>query len=228
MCVLCCVRALWAPRRLTNGVIFRLEKHIERLYESSLALDMHMDIPPEEMVKLIYRVVDANEMVNGVHMRLMISRGLKPTGFQSPYITIGPPTITIVPEFKEPSAELFDRGLRLFTAHVRRPAPDTQDPALNAHSKHVCIQACIQAHHAGYDEALMLDQNGFVATCNSTNFFIVKNGVVIAPTKKYQLRGITRGTARDIQPSASSISRCQQSPIAIPRDTAVAARGLCG
>lgn len=194
--------------RLSHGVIFRLRRHLTRLYESSKALDMKMDVSPEELENFIYEVIDANAMTDGVHLRLMVSRGLKPTGFQSPYITIGPPTIAIVPEYKEPNEELFKRGLRLFTVHVRRSAPDTQDPALNAHSKHVCIQGCIQAHHAGYDEALMLDQNGFVATCNSTNFFIVKNGVVIAPTRKAQLRGVTRGLLQHHVQHAPSPPMC--------------------
>jgi branched-chain amino acid aminotransferase len=97
-----------------------------------------------------------------------------------------------VPEYKEPLPETVERGIRLFTVHVRRGAPDVQDPKLYSHSKLNCILACIQAQKAGYDEALMLDPHGFVATCNSTHFFIVRKGEVWTSTGKYCLGGITR------------------------------------
>ncbi|GLC75757.1 hypothetical protein PLESTF_001682300 [Pleodorina starrii] len=127
-----------------------------------------------------------------VHIRLMATRGLKPTPYQNPDITIGQPTIVIIPEYKEPSPVPREVGIRLFTVHVRRGAPDVQDPGWNSHSKLNCIAACIQANKAGADEALMLDPQGFVATCNSTNFFIVRKGEVWAPSPRHQLQGITR------------------------------------
>ena len=105
---------------------------------------------------------------------------------------LGSPTIVIIPEFKVPLKEVLSRGLKLFTVHVKRGDPSIQDPGLNSHSKGNCIQACIQAHHAGADEALMLDPHGFVATCNSTNFFIVRKGELWAPRPQYQMPGITR------------------------------------
>ncbi|GLC75759.1 hypothetical protein PLESTF_001682500 [Pleodorina starrii] len=127
-----------------------------------------------------------------VHIRLMATRGLKPTPYQNPDITIGQPTIVIIPEYKEPTPVPREVGIRLFTVHVRRGAPDVQDPGWNSHSKLNCIAACIQANKAGADEALMLDPQGFVATCNSTNFFIVRKGEVWAPSPRHQLQGITR------------------------------------
>ena len=88
-------------------------------------------------------------------------------------------------------------GITLFTTHVRRAAPDTLDPKLNSHSKLNDITACIQAYTAGADEALMLDPHGFVATCNSTHFFIVKGTEqqpeVWTSDGRYCLGGITRG-----------------------------------
>lgn len=190
---------LWEGIRLHRGVLVKGRKHLRRLYEGCLALDMRMDVCIDELEAWVYRVIDANEgMRDGVHIRLMVTRGLKPTPFQSPYITVGNPTVAIIPEYKTASPALRERGLRLFTAHVRRCAPDTQDPMLNTHSKHNCIQGCIQAHHAGADEALMLDPSGFVATCNSTNFFIVRDGEVLAPSSKYQLHGITRQAILDL------------------------------
>jgi branched-chain amino acid aminotransferase len=102
-------------------------------------------------------------------------------------------TVVIIAEHKMADPATFERGLRLFTAHVRRGPPDVQDPKLNSHSKLNCILAMIQAIKAGCDEALMLDPHGFVATCNSTNFFIVRKGEVWTSTGDYCMNGITRG-----------------------------------
>jgi branched-chain amino acid aminotransferase len=137
-------------------------------------------------------------MKSDVHIRLMISRGMKATPYQDPRVTITPPTIVIIPEYKSPRPETLNKGIRLFTVHVRRGYPDVQDPKLNTHSKLNCILACIQASKAGADEGLMLDPHGFVATCNSTHFFIVRSGEVWTSTGDYCLRGITRGNVVQI------------------------------
>lgn len=129
---------------------------------------------------------------NDVHIRLMISRGTKRSPSQDPRATISGPTIVIIAEYKAP-ARLGEEGIRLFTVHVRRGRPDVQDPKLHTHSKLNCVISCIQATKAGADEALMLDPHGFVSTCNSTNFFIVRNDQVWTSTGKYCLNGITRG-----------------------------------
>ncbi|MCB1718021.1 MAG: aminotransferase class IV, partial [Candidatus Competibacteraceae bacterium] len=107
-------------------------------------------------------------------------------------VTIGPATIVIIPEYKNPKPETLTQGIRLFTVHVRRGYPDVQDPKWNSHSKLNCISACIQAAKAGADEALMLDPHGFVATCNSVHFFIVREGEVWTSSGDYCLGGITR------------------------------------
>ena len=137
-------------------------------------------------------------MTDGVHIRLMVSRGIKATPYQDPRVTISPPTIVIIPEYKSAQPETLTRGINLFTVHVRRGAPDVQDPKLNSHSKLNCILACIQATKAGADEALMLDPQGFVATCNSTHFFIVKRGQVWTSNGAYCLGGITRGNVLQV------------------------------
>jgi branched-chain amino acid aminotransferase len=123
----------------------------------------------------------------------MVTRGLRSTPYQDPRVTVGPATIVIIPEFKTAKPETLATGLSLFTVHVRRGYPDVQDPKLNSHSKLNCITACIQATAAGADEALMLDPHGFIATCNSTHFFIVRKGAVWTSTGDYCLGGITRG-----------------------------------
>ncbi len=145
-------------------------------------------------------------MHDGVHIRLMVTRGVKATPYQDPRITITPPTIVIIPEYKEALPETVHKGIRLFTVHVRRGYPDVQDPKLNSHSKLNCITACIQATKAGADEALMLDPHGFVATCNSTHFFIVRKGEVWTSTGDYCLGGITRGNV---------IRLCEQNDIPV-------------
>lgn len=189
---------VWEGIRLHNGRLFHVDRHMGRLYEGAKALDMDIGMTPEQMVERIYETVRANGMQSGVHIRLMVTRGIKATPYQDPRITITPPTIVIIPEYKEPIESTLTRGIRLFTVHVRRGYPDVQDPKLNSHSKLNCIMACIQAAKAGADEGLMLDPHGFVATCNSTHFFIVRRGEVWTSSGDYCLGGITRGTIIEI------------------------------
>jgi branched-chain amino acid aminotransferase len=150
---------------------------------------MDIGLSPEQMLTRIDEVLTGNGMDTDVHIRLMVTRGIKSTPYQHPKVTITPPTVVIIPEYKV-AAE--GAGLKLATVHVRRGAPDVQDPALNTHSKLNCIQACIQADKMGADEALMLDPHGFIATCNSTHFFIVRKGEVWTSSGRYCLAGITR------------------------------------
>ena len=184
---------VWEGLRVHNGKIAFLDRHLERLYDGAKALDMEMPVTPEQLGKRLYHVLEKNNMHEGVHIRLMVSRGIKATPYQDPRITITPPTIVIIPEYKNALPETASKGIRLFTVHVRRGYPDVQDPKLNSHSKLNCITACIQATKAGADEALMLDPHGFVATCNSTHFFIIKKGAVWTSSGDYCLAGITRG-----------------------------------
>jgi branched-chain amino acid aminotransferase len=184
---------VWEGLRVHRGKIAFLGQHLERLYEGAKALDIEMEVDAEELTARLYRLLEKNAMRDGVHIRLMVSRGIKATPYQDPRVTITPPTIVIIPEYKEALPQTVDTGIRLFTVHVRRGYPDVQDPKINSHSKLNCITACIQAAKAGADEALMLDPHGFVATCNSTHFFIVRGGEVWTSSGDYCLGGITRG-----------------------------------
>ena len=184
---------VWEGLRLVNGGVPFLREHIERLYEGAKAIFMDIGLRPDDLVKRLFTCIDANKMSNGVHIRLMVTRGVKATPYQDPRVTVSPATIVIIPEFKNPNPEKFNSGLSLHTVNVRRGAPDVQDQKLNSHSKLNCITACIQAINAGADEALMLDPHGFVATCNSTHFFIVRRGEVWTSTGQYCIPGITRG-----------------------------------
>ena len=184
---------VWEGLRLHHGHLAFLGAHLDRLYEGAKALDLDIGLSQDELESALYRTVEANAMTDHVHIRLMVSRGVKATPYQDPRVTVGPATIVIIPEYKIPSPEVLTRGVKLFTVHVRRGPPDVQDPKLNSHSKLNCIIACIQATKAGADEALMLDPHGFVATCNSTHFFIVRRGEVWTSSGNYCLGGITRG-----------------------------------
>lgn len=183
---------VWEGIRLHNGKLFHLDQHLNRLYEGARALDMDIGLTRQTLSARLYDTCEANNMTSGVHIRLMVTRGIKATPYQDPRVTIGPPTVVIIPEYKMPLEETLSKGIRLFTVHVRRGYPDGQDPKLNSHSKLNCITACIQAAKAGADEALMLDPHGFVATCNSTHFFIVRDGEVWTSSGDYCLGGITR------------------------------------
>lgn len=184
---------VWEGLRLVDGGVPFLRAHIERLYEGAKAIFMDIGLAPDELVKRLFACIDANKMTDGVHIRLMVTRGVKATPYQDPRVTIGPATIVIIPEYKEPNPTKFAEGLSLHTVNVRRGAPDVQDQKLNSHSKLNCITACVQAANAGADEALMLDPLGFVATCNSTHFFIVRRGELWTSTGQYCIPGITRG-----------------------------------
>jgi len=184
---------VWEGLRVSEGHPAFLDQHLDRLYEGAKAIALDIGLDRDALTRAVYATLEANRMRDGVHVRLMVTRGVKRTPYQDPRVTIGPATIVIIPEHKDPLPDTVERGLKLFTVHVRRGYPDVQDPKLNSHSKLNCITACIQAYTAGADEALMLDPHGFVATCNSTHFFIVRKGEVWTSTGMYCLGGITRG-----------------------------------
>ena len=189
---------VWEGLRLHRGRILFLGEHLERLYAGARALDFDIGLDQEALTEALYRTVTANAMHDHVHIRLMVSRGLKSTPYQDPRMTVGAATIVIIAEHKQPDSDVIEHGVRLATVHVRRGPPDVQDPRINSHSKLNCILACIQATKAGADEALMLDPHGFVATCNSTHFFIVRGGEVWTSSGNYCLAGITRANVIDI------------------------------
>jgi branched-chain amino acid aminotransferase len=193
---------IWEGIRLHRGRLAFLDAHLDRLFEGAAALDLDIGMTREQLTSAIYRTTEANQMSDGVHIRVMVTRGLKRTPFQGPSANVGGATVVIAAEWKQADPGLWQRGLRLFTVHVRRGRPDVQDPQWNSHSKLNCITACIQAQKAGADEGLMLDPQGFVATCNSTHFFVVRRGELWTSTGKYCLHGITRANvlrvARDL------------------------------
>jgi branched-chain amino acid aminotransferase len=189
---------VWEGLRVHKGRLAFLDRHLDRLFEGAKAIAMDIGLSREALVRRLYETLDANGMEDGAHVRLMVTRGVRSTPYQDPRVVVTPATIVIIAEYKEPPAGLAENGLRLFTVHVRRGDPAVQDPKLNSHSKLNCITASIQATQAGADEALMLDPHGFVATCNSTHFFIVRKGEVWTSSGDYCLGGITRAKVIEI------------------------------
>lgn len=184
---------VWEGIRLHNGVLAYLERHLDRLFQGARATAIDVGVSRDEMAALLYRVVDANGMRDGVHVRLMVTRGVKKTPSQDPRLTVHGPTVVIIPEHKRADPATAEAGVTLFTSSVRRGPPDVLDTRLNCHSKLHEVIALVQALEAGADEALMLDVRGFVSTCNATNFFVVRRGEVWTSTGSYCLKGITRG-----------------------------------
>ena len=189
---------VWEGLRVHKGRIAFLDRHLDRLFEGAKAIAMDIGLDREALTRRLYDTLDANKMTDSVHMRLMVTRGVRSTPYQDPRVVVGGATIVIIAEYKEPEPAIVEQGITLFTVHVRRGDPAVQDPKLNSHSKLNCITACIQAAQAGADEALMLDPHGFVATCNSTHFFIVRKGEVWTSSGDYCLGGITRANVLEL------------------------------
>ena len=183
---------IWEGLRLHNGKFAFLDKHLDRLFAGAAAIHLDIGLNRNELINALRETVEINEMTDGAHVRLMITRGDKKTPSQHPSNVVGGPNIVIIAEHKVADPSIGQEGITLFTVTVRRPPPDTLDQRLNCHSKLHEVIALVQAIEAGADEALMLDPTGAVATCNATNFFIIKNNEVWTSTGEYCLNGITR------------------------------------
>jgi len=198
---------IWEGIRLHRGRLCFLQDHFERLWKGAKAIGLQLPFTKKELEQYIWETLKANDMDDGVHIRVMVTRGIKKTPSQDPRLTLSGPNVVIIAEHKIASEESRRRGLRLFTSTVRRGRPDYLDPKLNCHSKLHEVQALVQALEAGADEALMLDINGFVSTCNSTNFFIVQKGEVWTSTDQFCMNGITRQKVIDLSRSNGLVCR---------------------
>lgn len=189
-----CGDGVWEGVRLANGRVISFDEHIERLFAGANSIAMDIGLTRDEAKRVITSTFEANGMTDGAHARLMVTRGVKRTPNQDPRFIIGKATVVCVAEHKVVSADSKKRGLKLHTSTMRCSAPDVFDLRLNSHSRLNLIQALIQAINAGADEALMLDPHGFVSSCNSTNFFIVRNSALVTSSGRYCFNGITRAT----------------------------------
>ena len=195
---------IWEALRLHEGVLVFLGEHLDRLWQGAATIGMDIGMSRAELTEAVWQTLRANKMHDNVHVRFMLTRGIKKTPSQDPRLTISGPNLVIIAEHKLADPASRERGVTLFTSSIRRGSPDYLDPRLNCHSKLHEVMALVQALEAGADEALMLDIHGFVATCNATNFFMVKNGEVWTSTGQYCMNGITRGKV---------IEACQQNNI---------------
>ena len=178
---------------MVKGKIISLQAHLDRLFEGATSIALDMGLDRQAMEQALWLTLERNGMTDGAHIRLMVTRGTKKTPNQDPRFVIGKATVVIVAEYKTPKLETRARGLSLMTSTYRTSGPDVFDLRLNSHSRLNLIQALIQAINLGADEALMLDPRGFVASCNSTNFFIVRgDNELWTSTGLYSFRFVSR------------------------------------
>ena len=196
---------VWEGIRLHEGKLLHFDAHMDRLFNGAELISLPINLNRNELQQAIQKTLDKNQMESDVHIRLIISRGLKKTPYQHPKVTLGDPTIVIIPEYKVANQDVARKGIKLASVETIRDYR-VQNPNINSLSKHNCIAACIEAEKKGADEGLMFDPNGYVTTCNSTNFFIIRSGEVWTSTGEYCLKGITRSTV---------ISICKQNQIPV-------------
>ncbi len=184
---------VWEGLRLYRGTLLFLDAHLDRLFEGAKAVAIEIGLDRAGLKEALRRTLEANAMTDGVHVRLMVTRGLKATVSQDPRNSLGRATIAIVAEYKVPPANTVQLGLRLATVSVLCTPASMFDMRLNSHSRLNLITALLEAIEAGADEALMLDPHGFVSSCNATNFFFVRDGRVCTSAGAYCFNGVTRG-----------------------------------
>lgn len=184
--------AVWEGLRVYNGGVFMLERHLNRLMDSAKAMHFS-DIPKREQVRqALFETLKSNNMTDGVHVRLTLTRGEKITSGMDPRLNSKGSTLIIVPEFKEPVYDN-ERGIHIVTSSIRRNSPNNIDSKIHHNNLINNILAKIESNVAGADAALMLDMYGFAAELNGTNIFMAKNGRLFTPHADACLPGITRG-----------------------------------
>ncbi|HEX3431538.1 MAG TPA: aminotransferase class IV [Rhizomicrobium sp.] len=189
---------VWEGLRLHNRGLLFLDSHLDRLLAGARAIALDIRLTRSDIEQALRELTAANRMESGVHIRLMVTRGEKRTPNQDPRNALGRPTVVIVAEHKEPSGAVRENGLALFTATIRCTPADMFDMRLNSHSRLNLVLALTQAIAAGADEALMLDPNGFVSSCNATNLFFARDGEVCTSTGEYCFNGITRANVIEL------------------------------
>ena len=189
---------IWSGIRFHNNKFLFLKDHLDRLFDDAKKISLKIHLSKKQISKILHDTVIINKMKTDVHLRLVVSRGIKSTPYQDPAFTISKPTIIVIPEYKQPQDNIYRKGLVLKTVKTIRGPHNVQDPRINSLSKLNCIIACIEAKKQKADEALMFDINGNIATNNSTHFFYVKNNCVYTSTGKYCVKGITRQKVIDL------------------------------
>jgi len=186
---------VWEGIRLHKSKLVFIDEHLDRLYASAEGIGLDISYSKQNIINEINKVLDKNQMLDNVHLRLVVSRGDKITPYQNPKANVGPINLVIIPEYKETDPNTYIKGLSIGRVPNIRPNENILSPHYNTLSKLNCILASIEANKLGYDEGIMNDMNGNISTCNSTNLFFIKNDVVLTSTGEYCLNGITRGKA---------------------------------
>jgi branched-chain amino acid aminotransferase len=184
---------VWEGLRQHKGALLFLDAHLDRLYAGARDIALDLGLSREEMTAALEATLAENGMSHGAHLRLMATRGVKAAINQDPRNALGPATVVIVAEYKEPSPTIAAQGLALATSTIRCTPADMFDMRLNSHSRLPLIRALLDVIPRGGDEALMLDPGGSVSSCNATNFFWVKDGEVRTSTGEFCFNGVTRG-----------------------------------
>ncbi len=183
---------VWEGLRLHKGRLMFLDAHLDRLFQGADAINLDIGMSRAQVAGALDELLRANRMDDGVHLRLMVTRGEKTGANQDPRNALGVPTVVILAEWKVPSPSIVTSGLKLATVGIRCTPAHMFDMRLNSHSRLNLIIALNEAIRAGADEALMLDPDGYVSSCNATNFFWVKDGEVRTSTGEFCFNGVTR------------------------------------
>ena len=186
---------VWEGIRLHNNHLVFIDDHINRLFESAKGISLDIPYSKTEIIDQISKVLLKNNMTDGVHIRLIISRGEKITPYQNPNANIGPITLVVIPEYKKTDPDTYKKGISIGRVSTVRPAHNILSTHYNTLSKLNCILGSIEANKLNYDEGIMNDPYGNVSTCNSTNLFFIKNNSVWTSRGEYCLNGITRSKA---------------------------------
>ena len=186
---------VWEGVRLHRSSLVFIEEHLERLYKSAKGVSLDIPFSKKDIINELNKVLIKNNMNDGIHIRLIVTRGNKITPYQNPNANVGPINLVIIPEFKETNPETYTKGLKIGRVSNIRPNDRILNPHYNTLSKLNCILASVEANKLGFDEGIMNDMNGNISTCNSTNLFFIKNNKVLTSTGEYCLKGITRGKA---------------------------------
>jgi branched-chain amino acid aminotransferase len=197
---------VWEGLRLHKGTLVFLDAHLDRLFAGAAAIDLDIGLSRQGVVEALNQLLAANEMTDGAHLRLMVTRGPKAAANQDPRNALGTPTVVILAEWKSPSSAIVTEGLTLATVSIRCSSASMFDMRLNSHSRLNLIIALQEAIRLGADEGIMLDPHGFVSSCNATNLFWVKDGQVRTSRGDYCFNGVTR---------ANVIALCRSNDIPI-------------
>ena len=189
---------VWEGIRVHESKLVFIDEHLNRLFNSAKGISLDIKLSKAQIIQQIFKVLNINNMVDNIHIRLIITRGDKITPYQNPNSNVGPINYVIIPEHKKVDPETHLNGITIGRVKNIRPNAEILNPQFNTLSKLNCILASVEANNLGYDEGIMEDLNGNISTCNSTNLFFIKKNKVLTSTGEFCLNGITRQKAIEV------------------------------